>query len=85
MANGKYNHRNGETEPPTENGWYGFDGEHRNAIFAGKPVESGVHERALVLVDGDQYYRYVWNGDDDQTIADYIGRWWGPIVPPWRE
>lgn len=59
----QYTHRNGETTPPTENGWYGFDGEHRNAIFVGKLVKRGVHEKSFVLVGGDKYDRYVWCGD----------------------
>lgn len=81
----KYTHRNGETEAPTENGWFAFDGEHRNAIFAGKQYAQGVRESAFVLVGGDEYHRFVWDGDRHQLIEDYVGRWWGPLTPPWRE
>ena len=83
LMSDKYKHRNGETETPTKNGWYVFDGEHRNAVFAGKLYERGVGETGYVLVGGDIYHRFVWDGDRHQPIDDYVGRWWGPMPTPW--
>lgn len=80
----QYSHRNGEIEPPTVNGWYAFDGAHDNAMFGGKIIASGVVTRGFVLVGGDKHYRFVWEGDNDQTIDDFKGKWYGPISLPWE-
>lgn len=80
-----FQHRNGETTPPTINGWYAYDGPHNNAMFGGALIREGVVTRGFVLVGGDEYYRFVWEGDNDQMIADFPGKWYGPIRLPWEQ
>lgn len=71
----QYNHRNGETDAPTESGWYWFSGEHDGVIHAGLiHVVSGIkHPEAWPT----------WN-DGWSYLSEYQGQWWGPLTPPWR-
>ena len=80
-----YSHRNGETEPPTEEGWYWFDGD---------KCWRGESQRSLkrpVFVEreeeGGSIYWFGADGDADDACADgwLEGQWWGPIVPPWEQ
>lgn len=74
-----YLHRNGETEPPTEAGWYWFVGRKR-------------HHPRRVRWAGT--IRLWWNAGELRTkvpvwspclVDDLVGQWWGPITPPWEQ
>lgn len=66
-----YTHRNGETETPDRPGWYWIHGE----------VDS-----PIVHIHGGPYGMRAWNSATESYIlAEHlVGRWWGPIVPPWQ-
>lgn len=72
----RYNHRNGETEPPTESGWYWFSGESHDVTHAG-----------LIHVVHGIKHPEAWPAWSDgwDYLSEYHGQWWGPITPPWRE
>lgn len=77
----QYSHRNGESEQPTVNGWFWFDGTHPTlGIIMKRPI--------LVESDGDDPACVFWYGatdDANEACADgwLHGQWWGPVVPPW--
>ena len=88
-----YEHRNGETEPPTIAGEYWFDGviasDNKN-----DPKWYGVGKRlqekllAERYSDGSIDFEYGEYMDGRGALFDpwqLVGRWWGPIVPPWEE
>lgn len=73
----RYSHRNGETEPPTEAGFYWFIGRKRK--HAQTTSKGGV-------------YRVWWNSGELYTriepwsscrVDELTGRWYGPVEPPW--
>jgi hypothetical protein len=72
----KYAHRNGETEPPSEQalidgGWYWFNDNREGGGFG------------MFLLFGGYLLGY---GPNDETLAtDLDGRWWGPVIPPWQD
>jgi hypothetical protein len=76
-----YSHRNGETEPPTERGWYWFYGKHVNEKR--KPVKQKcnlyVFGGCTEYRDPDGKYKIMTN------LSSLRGKWWGPLVPPWQE
>lgn len=76
MSDNKYAHRNGETESPTESGWYWFSGESDDVAHAG----------LIHIVHGIKHPEAwpVWSEGWDY-LSEYRGQWWGPITPPWRE
>lgn len=77
----RYYHRNGETEPPTVNGWYWFDGTIRD-----EDIYRGVVETCRFEVRGDVWFRYGIVGREwDFPEEQMQGQWWGPVVPPWSE
>jgi hypothetical protein len=81
-----YTHRNGETEPPTVPGEYWFDG----AILAdGGYYKTGTKWRDQVYVSNSEHglqVEFQYYEDWDQFSPwQVVGRWWGPIVPPWEE
>jgi hypothetical protein len=73
-----FSHRNGETEPPIYPpdvyGYFWFDGSNGGYVTDGK-------EPVLV---GNSTVEFI--GDNGGYFLDSCkGRWWGPIVPPWRD
>lgn len=75
-----YTHRNGESEPPTEEGFYW------TAWVPNPARKAAVVE---VVRDGDEWQ--VWHiGNEVETYwtepaqAPTDFRWWGPILPPWE-
>lgn len=64
-----YTHRNGETEPPTVKGNYWFKG---ILLFIDSPGRER-EETSLVV-----------NVSLDFMLDKYVGRWWGPVMPPWE-
>ena len=72
----KYDHRNGETEPPTIAGWYWWGG-----TVVGAYTEKGL-VNITVSRDGIQ----IWPSwcDGWLGIEDMPGDWWGPVMPPWE-
>lgn len=79
-----YSHRNGETNEPTERGWYWFDG---LQVWSGETIA-----KRPVLVereDGElgSTYWYGANDDEKDACADgwLRGQWWGPVTPPWEK
>lgn len=77
-----YLHRNGETAPPTEPGWYWFSG-----YFGGYLDDN--HHRGLVSVTrssatDDLVVWPTW-GDGWEEMGTLQGCWWGPLTPPWEQ
>jgi hypothetical protein len=75
----QYSHRNGETEPPAIHGWYWLKKFHILPIT-----------NAIVFVAHKKYKKelLIMNGASDKPeipVRDVIGRWWGPIMPPWKQ
>ena len=66
----QYTHRNGETEPPTESGWYWYT--------AGENPKHG--NTGVVYVANVNGSPVIWR--EDFWLSDE-GQWWGPITPPW--
>jgi hypothetical protein len=66
----QYSHRNGETESPTEAGWYWF-------LFDDSPIDY-----LEIVCVGDRYCRRMY-AYDDEVMNKLQGRWWGPVTPPW--
>lgn len=70
----RYSHRNGETEPPTETGYYWFRYNVKTEQLCHicqvrRRVHSGLYA--------------VWPGVDFQEDVDELaGRWYGPILEP---
>jgi hypothetical protein len=87
-----YTHRNGETEPPTVPGEYWFDGA---VVYDKGPLSAfslGTHIRDQVKVEQPRWAQepgllveLPW-GDLPEYFSPWqvVGRWWGPIVPPWE-
>jgi len=74
-----YSHRNGETEPPTVEGWYWWIG-----TVVGSYTEKGL---VSVTVPRDNSKIQIWPSwcDGWLGIEDMLGEWWGPLVPPWGD
>jgi hypothetical protein len=74
----EYEHRNGESEPPDIEGYYFFEG---RKLRHRKGVKLGVFMRVWRNDDGVMRHYWMYPG----TVDELIGRWWGPVTPPWRE
>jgi hypothetical protein len=71
-----YSHRNGETEPPTVEGRYWFDGKVDGELYRGLTVAGSQYEDVRIWPD-----TYMgWNALSDFAFE---GQWWGPVTPPW--
>jgi hypothetical protein len=77
-----YLHRNGETDPPTEPGYYWFSFGWRNKTsdtvkggLVASVYISAANALAVALMYSDVRY--------SQDQLD--GRWWGPVTPPWEQ
>lgn len=86
MNNMTYLHRNGETEPPTVEGWYWVQ---TNAPYS---VWQGVLMRYVSLYDDilDKpvthiAYRIDSIGAETLEAIGHSLRWWGPVIPPWDD
>lgn len=67
----QYSHRNGETEPPTKEGWYWFKGRtYDNGNASGTWFVSTVTRPVVASEEGE--------------LTDWEGQWWGPVSPPWE-
>lgn len=72
-----YSHRNGETTPPEVMGRYWFSG--------WRTKHNGNRARVYDLVEIMESGGVYNDGDgivDD--VASYLGKWWGPVIPPWQ-
>lgn len=67
-----YSHRNGETEPPAEPGWY---------LFTGKIPGTAV--RVYLIADIHHGGFFFGANLIDSTACQ--GRWWGPVTLPWED
>lgn len=78
MMADKYMHRNGEMDAPTESGIYFFQG------LPGSGWTEGVAE---IEPHGMEDKLVVWRAwvDGWDYLPQATVRWWGPIIPPWRE
>lgn len=77
-----YPRRNGETATPTEPGLYWFngdiDGRRKAELFNVVSTPAmGVMEWNRLAVDSDSV--------TFRRIDEFVGRWWGPVTPPWEE
>jgi hypothetical protein len=79
----RYSHRNGETEPPTQEGEYWFRGRVLN-----RPVAQRVHVNTWRFGDGREELLIsnpFLDDGNEMEMNKCDGRWWGPIVPPWED
>ena len=63
----RFSHRNGETTPPTVDGWFFYNGGHTE--YSGLYQITRPHW-SLGNLHG-------------QRLETFEGQWWGPIVAPW--
>lgn len=77
----RYSHRNGETEPPTEEGYFWLEGNSGRIEFGkgwGTSQPHYVFPRAnCIHLDRDNTIR----------LSSFTGRFWGPVtmpVTPWE-
>ena len=75
----RYSHRNGETEPPTVDGWYWWSG-----TVIGAYAEKGL---VNITVPRNDANIQIWPSWCDGWLGakDMQGQWYGPIVPPWED
>lgn len=73
-----YSHRNGETEPPIDIGWYWFCG-----VVAGQ----GRYEGSATVMRTIAGNLYCIGSEETYShdLADWVGQWYGPVVPPWEQ
>lgn len=73
-----FSHRNGETEPPTVAGRYWFDGYRIWSDSKGQNVKDivEINERGWI---------YNCIGGWTDSLMDFNGKWYGPIVAPWED
>jgi hypothetical protein len=75
-----YTHRNGESAPPTQTGRYWFNG----VITS----ERGVYHIANIsyFATTNMAYGMTYNDVTGEMLENknYVGRWWGPVTPPWE-
>lgn len=75
----QYTHRNGETEPPAERGYFWFRGQ----IIRPGQVRGTRHLLCgLVFGSGELVIR---PSSKVVSVQDCHGQWWGPVTPPWEE
>lgn len=77
-----YSHRNGETEPPTVEGWYWFWGKHIGWVKRG----DFPNRKDILHVDSVGNTRYWKRGTAyprGMPVTDVVGKWWGPLPEPW--
>jgi hypothetical protein len=79
----RYTHRNGETEPPTERGWFWYAG----AINF--PEMQALTWRGLVYFvysEGSSVLRPHVSHSALAIVREVEtgGRWWGPLTLPWE-
>jgi len=74
-----YLHRNGETEPPTVDGWYWWSG-----TVIGAYAEKGL---VNITVPRNDANIQIWPSWCDGWLGakDMQGQWYGPIVAPWED
>ncbi len=75
----RYDHRNGETEPPTEPGWYWFDGTLDDRLQAGL-VKVNAPDSAFPTLSVSPQWTEGW-----MEMNLLSGQWWGPLLPPWEK
>jgi hypothetical protein len=77
-----YSHRNGETEPPREMGWYWLS----DITPAYNDVRM-ISPPGIVEIKGDQMYFIHHSGTAGTAqVNEVFGKWWGPIAPPpWEQ
>lgn len=75
-----YSHRNGETEPPIEWGYFFYEGQ------IVKPGQvRGRRRHLFVLVFGPSNDNLRIRVDNKIIpVGNCTGRWWGPVTPPWE-
>lgn len=72
----KYSHRNGETDPPTDAGYYFFKG---RRIKQRKGYNRAVFMR---IWEHEGTLRHYFGSPG--TVDELTGQWWGPVSPPWE-
>jgi hypothetical protein len=74
----QFSHRNGETEPPTEAGFFWFIGRKRK--HPQRVRRGGVYR--VWWNSGELYTRI--NSWSSCQVDELAGQWWGPVIPPWQ-
>jgi hypothetical protein len=74
----QFSHRNGETSAPTEGGWYWFDGTVDGDAYQGMAIAELKYDE----IDVWSNTLLGWNRMSGETL---VGRFWGPLVPPWEQ
>lgn len=71
----QYSHRNGETEPPTTDGYFWFKGTLQDETASGL-VDVFTYQDRVDLAPLWEHGNY--------PAACFVGRWWGPVLMPWE-
>ena len=79
-----YTHRNGETAAPTVPGRYWFDG---TTISKNSPSPSVLKGTTRVIEDHGELLAWldIWDGGQYESIEQFSGAWWGPLLAPWEQ
>ena len=84
-----FSHRNGETEPPTEIGWYWcggaltVDGTRRkiwNMLYL-----ADWHNESFVVGLPDGQMAVLGKDATGFREVTFSCQWWGPVTPPWEQ
>lgn len=86
----EYIHRNGETEPPTEEGHYWLEGKMEKGRSGGVPwfYEFGKGHDTLPFYVWPHMDRIYLDDSYTEPLSKFVGRFWGPVsmpVPPWEQ
>ena len=76
----QYAHRNGETTPPTELGYYFFCGDH----VYGKASKDNIKDNIKEIVRVTEWGVDIFLSENLLKLDRCLGQWWGPIAPPWE-
>lgn len=84
-----YSHRNGETEPPTDEGWFWCYGSVR---IPNEPINvTGMlyvgtwHDGSWLANVGNKQLVAIGVSAGVHPQGEWYCRWWGPVTPPWVE
>lgn len=81
----RYSHRNGETEPPQNEGWYWFDGRVAGT-FESVTTHTGVIRIYIEHGEPTVNITFIKHGYSRHMPAALSnGLWWGPITAPWND
>jgi len=80
-----YTHRNGETDDPTEPGFYWFKGIKRVFDDDGFATNETEETNGVIEIEIRQEVLMLFNTVNTRNAFGFhiAGQWWGPLTPPW--